>query len=115
MDKSLISDLENIRDNFADGVLIDTLDECIDYIKELENINDKLSNALNSAENKVVKYKSILDKIKEKLKEDNKYLESAKEMYITCEDELLKSATIQLINNNQVRNDDILELLEEIE
>lgn len=66
-------------------------------------------------EQQLDKYKNVIDKIKEKIKEDNEYLENAKEMYSQHDDELVKAATLQLINNNLVQNDDILELLEEVE
>lgn len=42
--------------------VLDTLRDYKDKCKELENINDKLSNSLLSAENKIYKYKEVIYK-----------------------------------------------------
>lgn len=42
--------------------VLDTLRDYKDKCKELENINDKLSNSLLSAENKIDKYKEVINK-----------------------------------------------------
>lgn len=52
--------------------VLDTLRDYKDKCKELENINDKLSNSLLSEENKIDKYKEVIDKAI-KLIEDTYY------------------------------------------
>lgn len=59
--------------------------------------------------------KQVLDEIREIVKEHNDYLEKTKEMYIGCNDELLKSTCIQLINNELVRSDDLLQILDKVQ
>lgn len=61
------------------------------------------------------KLKNIIKKVREKLKEDNKYLENVKEMYIKQNNEILKTHTLQLINNSLVKNDELLEILDKEE
>lgn len=65
-------------------------------------------------ENKLKQYKSVLDEIREYIKEHNDYLEKAKEIYIGCNDELLKPTCIQLINNELVRSDNLLQILDKV-
>ena len=60
------------------------------------------------------KYISVIKEIREYIKEHNDYLEKAKEMYISCNDELLKSTCIQLINNELVRSDNLLQILDKV-
>ena len=60
------------------------------------------------------KYKSVLEEIREYIKEHNDYLEKTKEMYISCNEELLKSSCIQLINNELVRSDNLLQILDKV-
>lgn len=55
---------------------------------------------------------NIIKDVREKLKEDNKYLENAKEMYINQNNEILKTHTLQLINNSLVQNDKLLKILD---
>ena len=58
--------LEEVRNNET---------RLINEIKELENINNKLSSALISAEEKNKKYKEVIDKIKEYIeKHDYDYI-----------------------------------------
>ena len=56
--------------------------------------------------------KSTLEEIREDIKEHKDYLEKAKEMYIDCENELLKTSCIQLINNELVISDDLLQIID---
>ena len=56
--------------------------------------------------------KSTLEEIRKYIKEHKDYLEKAKEMYIDCENELLKTSCIQLINNELVRSDDLLQIID---
>lgn len=58
--------------------------------------------------------KPVLDEIREYIKEHKDYLEKAKEMYIGCNNELLKSTCIQLINNELVRSDNLLQILDKV-
>lgn len=55
---------------------------------------------------------STLEEIREYTKEHKDYLEKAKEMYIDCENELLKTSCIQLINNELVRSDNLLQIID---
>ena len=93
-------DLANIMGNFIKN----ELDAFEQQHNELDNIKKERD-----------KYKIVLDKIKDELKEGNEYLENAQELYSQHDDELVKALAIQLINNNLVHNDNILKLLEEIE
>ena len=55
---------------------------------------------------------STLEEIREYIKEHKDYLEKAKEMYIDCENESLKISCIQLINNELVRSDNLLQIID---
>ena len=78
-------------------------------------IDYKITDLFNQISEENKKQKEVLDKIKEYIKENNNYLLSAKNMYLECDDELLKITVLQLINNNLVQNNKIIKLLEEIE
>ena len=84
-----------------------------DYSKLLETSKayKKLLKTTMQKEHNATK---VLDEIREYIKEHNDYLEKAKEMYIGCNDELLKSTCIQLINNELVRSDNLLQILDKV-
>ena len=77
-----------------------------------EELGDKFEDYMYKAN---IELLNKLDKIKEKIKEDNEYLEFFKTIYVEHDDELVKTHTLQLINNNLLYNDNILKLLEEVE
>lgn len=88
--------------------------KCMPSKSILIETNNSLSWQVENLEKKLNKYKSVLDEIREYIKEHNDYLEKAKEMYIDCNDELLKSTCIQLINNELVRSDNLLQILDKV-
>ena len=55
---------------------------------------------------------NIIKEVREKIKENQEYLENAKEMYINQNNEILKTHTLQLINNSLVQNDKLLKILD---
>lgn len=68
-------------------------------IDELKNINDKLSSALTSAENKLDLYKSVIDEVREYIKNNNLY------HYEYDEDEIFE----RIVSNKK----ELLEILKE--
>lgn len=102
------------------------LDNQMDYTYQLRQENQQLKEQLEkkyktigTLTNEILyeentKLLSVLDEIREYIKEHNDYLEKAKEMYIGCNDELLKSTCIQLINNELVRSDNLLQILDKV-
>lgn len=82
---------EEIKENIKAYYIGSDIDKVLDYIQQKEN---------------------IIKEVRKKTKENQEYLESAKEMYLEQDDELLKIHTVQLINNNLSQNDDILEILD---
>lgn len=86
-------------------LMICHLDLSVETKEKLYNQAHKIRNQLQQKEN-------IIKEVRKKTKENQEYLESAKEMYLEQDDELLKTHTVQLINNNLSQNDDILEILD---
>lgn len=81
----------------------------------LDNIN-ALNKTMLQQELKehLIKEFELQDKLKQiekETKENNEYLEFAKEMYVECDNEDVKIHTIQLINNNLVQNDKLLDIV----
>lgn len=87
--------------------VLDTLRDYKDKCKELENINDKLSNSLLSAENKIYKYKEVIDKAIEYIKIYRSYQKIDNKDYLKGRDE------IGCLDIYQV--DELLDVLKEAE
>lgn len=104
-------DSQYINNNWYHNLCICNLSEKYNnnyYVKGLEG-------SLKEKNEQIEKYNNIIDKIRNKIKEDNEYLENAKEMYSEHDDELVKVATLQLINNNLVQNLELMMILEKAE
>lgn len=78
----------------------------LDNIKSLDKT--MLQRELKEHLQKEFELQDKLKQIEKETKENNKYLELAKDMYVECDNEDVKIHTIQLINNNLVQNDKLL-------
>ena len=111
--KDYITNLQTIEQQYS--AILSENAELENKITNLQEENYTLDKENKYLDNELGKYKNVIDKIKEKIKEDNEYLKFFKTIYVEHDDELVKTHTLQLINNNLLYNDNILELLEEVE
>ena len=75
--------------------------------------NSDLNNIL--LENKCIQQKRVIEEVRKSIEDYQEYIDGAKEFYSDLEDDSeIKCSCMQLLNNQMVRNYDLLQILDKV-
>lgn len=82
------------------------------YIDELEE-SSKLSELWCNSQQENKQLKEVIEEVRKSLEDYQEYIDEAKEFYSDLEDDdVVKVSNLQLLNNQMVRNYDVLQILD---
>ena len=89
-----------------------------DEMLSLSNLQEKYNNLLVEKielQQENQQLKEVIEEVRKSIEDYQEYIEEAKEMYSDLDDDnIVKASCMQLLNNQMVRNYEVLQILEKV-
>lgn len=86
-----------------------------DLMKRIHSNNDKYLEESNKLIKENFQLKEVIEEVRKSIKDFQEYIDEAKEFYSDLEDDdVVKVSNLQLLNNQMVRNYDLLQILDKV-
>ena len=80
-----------------------------------KNAYEEMNRLYDKLEQERDKYKEVIEEVRKSIKDFQEYIDETKEFYSDLEDDdAIKVSNLQLLNNQMVRNYDLLQILDKV-